>query len=314
MKYDSRDNGGVPPEWNGSEISFPSELSVVDFFRGQLQARPEAPAIKEGNRLITYAELDLHSNRVANELRRRNLPLEHPVTILRNVSCEYIAAILGVLKAGGCYLPVAVDTPKLRLQFLIENSGSRYVLTDAASMERLVGGPALPLELAQIINSASMEAAKQAAVPTDPNRRAYVTYTSGSTGQPKGVEIEHRSWTNFVCHYHREFGVCAKDRSSMLAYPPFDVSVADIWPTLCAGGCLVVPPENILMDPDGLIAWLAAEEVTLTFVPTGLAEILFARPWPKHMKLRLFTTGGDRLRVRPPAGLSISRMEWLRTD
>jgi thioesterase domain-containing protein/acyl carrier protein len=89
----------------------------------------------------------------------------------------------------------------------------------------------------------------------------------------------------------------------MLAYPPFDVSVADIWPTLCAGGCLVVPPENILMDPDGLIAWLASEEVTLTFVPTGLAEILFGRPWPKQMKLRLFTTGGDRLRVRPPAGL-----------
>jgi amino acid adenylation domain-containing protein len=296
----------VPQEWNGEEISFPRDLSVVDFFRTQVQARPEACAVKEGDRLMTYAELDLHSNRIANELRQHGLRLEDPVAILRGVSCEFIAAILGVLKAGGTYLPVALDTPKLRLQFLLEDSGSRFVLTDAAGVERLGAWSGLALELARITAASSEEADKDPGVSSDPKRRAYVTYTSGSTGQPKGVEIEHHSWTNLVWHYHQQLGISAQDRSSMLAYPPFDASVIDIWPTLCAGGCLVVPPPGILLNPDGLIAWLASEEITLTFVPTGVAEILFARSWPKQMKLRWFTTGGDRLRVRPPAGLPFS--------
>jgi amino acid adenylation domain-containing protein len=303
MKPDSSAKLDVPREWDGKEIAFPLDRSVVDFFRTQAQARPKAPAVKEGNRLMTYAELDVHSNRVAHELRRRGLPLEHPVTILRSPSCEFVAAILGVLKAGGCYMPVALDTPKLRLQFLLKDSGSQFVLTDAGNVERFKEWPGLALELKRIIRPSSKEADKDSGVPSDPNRRAYITYTSGSTGQPKGVEIEHHSWTNFVWHYHQQLGVSAQDCSSMLAYASFDAAVADVWPTLCAGGRLVVPPGDILLNPDELIAWLTAEEVTLTFVPTGLAEILFTRPWPKQIKLRWFVTGGDRLRLRPPAGL-----------
>ncbi|PYV67650.1 MAG: hypothetical protein DMG97_26750, partial [Acidobacteria bacterium] len=129
------------------------------------------------------------------------------------------------------------------------------------------------------------------------------TYTSGSTGQPKGVEIEHHSLTNFVSFYHQRLNLSVGDRSSMLRQVAFDGSVADIWPTLTAGGSLIIPPKGLLLNPDDFINWLTVEEVTLTFVPTGLAEILFTRPWPKRMKLRFLATGGDRLRVRPPADL-----------
>src|SRR5580658_2765379 len=80
----------APPRRNGSDLSFPRDMSVVDFFGAQARARPEALAVEESNRLLTYRELDLQSNRVANELRRYGLPLEHPVTILLNLSCEYV--------------------------------------------------------------------------------------------------------------------------------------------------------------------------------------------------------------------------------
>jgi len=293
----------IPSEWNGVEVPFPREQSVLDFFRAQIQTRPGAIAIKEGNRLMTYAELDLYSNRAANELRRQGLRPDHPVAILLPTSCDSITAILAVLKAGGCYLPISTDTPVVRLRFLLEDSATGFVVTDANGQERLREWRGRVLELARMIKAPSPGTDRNPGVPSDPNRRAYMFYTSGSTGQPKGVEIEHHSLTNFVWHYHQQLRVSKDERSSLLAYPSFDVSVADIWPTLCAGGCLVVPPVNLLLEPDGLIAWLVAEEITLTFVPTGLAEILFTRRWPAQMKLRLFTTGGDRLRVRPPAGL-----------
>ncbi len=284
----------------------------MDFFRAQVRARPEAIAVEEGGCCLTYAELDARSNRIANELLRQGLQLDHPVIIFLAVSFDFLAAIMGVLKAGGCYLPVSTETPVMRLQFLLEDCGTRFVLTDAGLQERFKDWTGAVLDVTRILTSSNPEADKDPGVASDPDRRAYITYTSGSTGRPKGVEIEHHAWTNLVWYYHQKLGVTDKDRSSMLSYVSFDSSVADIWPVLSVGGCLVIPPKDLLMNPDGLIAWLADEEVTLTFIPTGVAEILFTRQWPKDIKLRLFTTGGDRLRTRPPAGMPFTGTQRLR--
>jgi amino acid adenylation domain-containing protein len=292
-----------PREWNGNEAPFPRERSVLDFFWARVQSQPESVAIKEGQRLMTYGELDLCSNRVANELYRRGLKPEESVAVFLPASCEFLAAVIGVLKAGGAYLPMDMDIPIKRVEFLLKDSASRLMLSNVADIGRLPEWSGRVLDLAQILSASSPEADKDFNLPSDPNRRAYITYTSGSTGHPKGVEIEHHALTNLVCHYHRRLKLTAQDRASMLAYVAFDGSVADIWPILCAGGTVTIPPKGILLNPDGLIEWLAAEEITLTFVPTGLAEILFARPWPEGIKLRFLITGGDRLRVRPPAGL-----------
>jgi amino acid adenylation domain-containing protein len=280
----------IPSEWTGVEMPFPRELSVIDLFRVHAKTRPEALAIKDGGHLLTYAELDVRSNCVANQLVQRGLQFEDPVAVFLPASCEFLVAIFGVLKAGGSYFPLDVDTPAKRLEFLLVDSRSLFLLTNAACVECLRNWPGIKLDLVQIICTSNAETQKNPDVPSDPNRRAYITYTSGSTGQPKGVEIEHHSLTNFVSVYHqREVA--------------FDGSVADIWPTLCAGGSLTIPPKGLLLNPDGFINWLAVEEVTLIFVPTGLAEILFTRAWPKRMKLQFLATGGDRLRVRPPADL-----------
>jgi amino acid adenylation domain-containing protein len=297
------DHSRVPRKWNETEAPFPRERTVLDFFRARVQSQPESVAIKESQRLMTYRELDLCSSLVANELRRRGLKIEESVVVFLPASCEFLAAIMGVLKAGGTYVPVDMDTPIKRLEFLLKDSASRLMLSNKAGMERLREWSGTMLDLAQILSTSSPEAGKDLSVPSDPDRRAYITYTSGSTGQPKGVEIEHHGLTNLVCHFHRHLKLTAQDRASMLAHAAFDASVADIWPILCAGGILTIPTKGILLDPDGLIEWLATEEITLTFVPTGLVEILFARPWPEGIKLRFLITGGDRLRVRPPAGL-----------
>ena len=295
----------VPREWNGIKAPFPRERSVLDYFQSLVLTQPDAVAVKDGARLMTYAELDMCANRVAHELRRQALKLEAPVAILQPASGEFLAGVLGVLKAGGTYFPVDVDIPTKRLEFLLSDSLSQLVLSNEAGQDRFKEWSGKVLDLAQITRSGETTD-EFTGGPADPDRRAYITYTSGSTGQPKGVEIEHHALSNLVSYYHRRLKLTAQDRASMLAYVAFDASVADIWPVLCAGGTITIPPKGILLNPDGLIEWLAAEEITLTFVPTGLAEILFARPWPERMKLRYLITGGDRLRVRPPAGLSFA--------
>jgi non-ribosomal peptide synthetase component F len=97
---------------NGAEMPFPRELSVLDFFRARVKSQPKNVAIKEGRHLMTYEELDLCSNRVANELRGRGLKLEELVVVLLPASCEFLVAVFGVLKAGGTYFPVDMGTPK----------------------------------------------------------------------------------------------------------------------------------------------------------------------------------------------------------
>jgi len=252
---------------------------------------------------MTYGELDLRSNCLAVDLRQRGLQLEEPVAILLPASCEYVVAMLGILKAGGCYLPLDPEVPFKRLDFLLQDSGCRFVLTRADGIKRMGEWPGTVLDLAQIIDKPDAEPLKIPSVASDPHRRAYIVYTSGSTGQPKGVEIEHHSLTNFVCAYRERFKLSERDRGTMFANVAFDASVMEVWPALCTGGSLTVRPMDLLQHPDNLIAWLRAEEITWTFVPTGLAEILFTRAWPSQMPLRFLVTGGDRLRIRPAQNL-----------
>lgn len=293
----------VPSAWMGQEISYPREFSVVDFFREKVRQQPDAPAIQDGARIISYRELDQKSDLVAGALLGHGLRIEEPVAIMTAMSFEFLAGILGILKAGGCYFPIDPETPAKRLEFLLADCRARFLWLNSTSRERLGAWSGTTLNLPDAFNNPPGDSKKIPLIPSDPHRVAYLLYTSGSTGQPKGVQIEHHSLTNFVCYYLRHFKITPKDRSSLLTYIAFDVSVSDIWPTLCAGGTLVVPPKGILTNPDALIRWLDTQEITLSFVPTGLAEILFTLPWPKQMKLRYLVTGGDRLRVRPLAEL-----------
>ncbi len=272
--------------------------------REKARLQPDAPAVEDGDRIVSFRELDGQSDQVAAELIKRGLRMEEPVAVMMPMSAEFLTGILGVMKAGGCYFPIDPETPEKRLAFLLANSQTRFLWSDSSSVRPLKDWPGTILDLAQTLPAASDNSAKVPVVPSHPQRLAYLLYTSGSTGQPKGVQIEHHSLTNFIFYCLRRFHLTPADRSSLLAYTSFDVSVCDIWPTLCAGGTVVVPPQGILKDPDRLIAWLKSREITFSFVPTGLVEILFTRPWPDQMKLRYLITGGDRLRLRPPAGLT----------
>jgi amino acid adenylation domain-containing protein len=138
-----------------------------------------------------------------------------------------------------------------------------------------------------------------------PDELAYVIYTSGSTGQPKGVMIAHHGFANLVAWYRHRLGLTADDRTTMVASPGFDFSVWECWPALTAGASLYVPSTDTLLSVGELRRWLREQQITVAQLPTPLAEALLGEPWPQTGRLRLLATGGDRLTVRPPAGLGV---------
>ncbi|MCG8349646.1 MAG: condensation domain-containing protein, partial [Chloroflexales bacterium] len=128
-------------------------------------------------------------------------------------------------------------------------------------------------------------------------------YTSGSTGRPKGVQIEHRGLLNLIFWHQRAFEVSASDRATLVAGPGFDASVWEIWPCLTAGASLHIPPDDVRAMPVQLRDWLVAQAVSISFLPTPLAEQVLNLDWPDDSALRLFLTGGDRLQSFPAPNL-----------
>jgi amino acid adenylation domain-containing protein len=140
-------------------------------------------------------------------------------------------------------------------------------------------------------------------VDPDPETLAYIVYTSGSSGQPKGVEITHANLLNLIQWHQAAFKVSASDRASQVAGLAFDATAWEIWPHLTAGASLHIAEELTRRSPHTLRDWLVAEKITISFVPTVLAESLLHAKWPGDTALRTLLTGADVLHRRPVAGL-----------
>ncbi|HEY4459704.1 MAG TPA: non-ribosomal peptide synthetase, partial [Pseudonocardiaceae bacterium] len=195
---------------------------------------------------------------------------------------DLVVAMLAVLWSGAAYLPVDTALPEDRIRFLLKDSGAVAVL-----------GPGhIPVD-----DTGAVSPAPPATVQLDD--LAYVIYTSGSTGVPKGVAVTHRGLANLVSWHIDEYAVTEIDRTTQLAATGFDASVWENWTALAAGATLCVPSDEDRLRPDALLRWLARMRVTVSFLPTPLAEEVIALPAPDGLALRVLLTGGDALSATP---------------
>jgi amino acid adenylation domain-containing protein/non-ribosomal peptide synthase protein (TIGR01720 family) len=283
-------------EWNGVPAE-PAATGLVAQVAAQAALAPEAPAVVMAGRTLTYGELLERASRIAGELRDLGVVVETPVGLLVERSPELVIGALAVLLAGGAYLPLDPAHPEERLAYMVRESGMPALL---------VRGPESPMWLGEGVRALRLDvpAGSPPSEPAsaDPNHLAYVVYTSGSTGRPKGVQVPHAGLLNLVQWHLRTYGVTAADRATLIASPAFDASVWEIWPYLAAGASLHIPDEEVRLTPGKLLAWLAAEGITLCFLPTPLAEQLLVAcedGLPPNLRLRALLTGGDRLQRRP---------------
>jgi amino acid adenylation domain-containing protein len=268
----------------------------------QASAVPDAVAVVAGDKKITYGELDARANQLAHLLPSLGVKPEVPVALFLERSPELAIAALAVLRAGAPYVPLDPSYPASRISMLLEDCGAPVVLTHSSVAKKL------PRGTWQIVMDAEEpEIAMHSFVApnnkTNPEDAAYIIFTSGSTGRPKGVQITHSNLLNLVRWHQRAFNVASADRATLQASPGFDASVWELWPYLTIGASVYIVNDSIRTAPDHLRDWIVAKGITVSFLPTALAESMVNLSWPPETALRILLTGADTLRRYPPSGL-----------
>ncbi len=297
----ARERRQILVEWNDTGADYPRATCVHRLFESRALAEPERIAVTDPLNGLSYGELNRRANRLAHRLKSLGVGPDVPVAVCMERSVAMVAAWLGVLKAGGAFVPLDPAYPRARLVFMLKNSRAKVLLV----LEDAVSPSFVPDEGLEILNldvdwDCLRKELKTDPEPTaGPSDLAYLIYTSGSTGNPKGVAVTHRSLVNLVTWHQRAYGVGPDDRAMQIASPSFDAAVWELWPYLAAGASVHLPEGEVRISPPKLLDWLAAERITFAFLPTPLAEAVLAEPWPDGLVLRALFTGGEKLNRRP---------------
>lgn len=273
----------------------PSGEALHDGFFRRAQERPDAPAVYTGSGALSYGQLRDRALAVAAALRNAGVAAGDVVAVMGPKCADQIPAVLGILAAGGVYLPVGVDQPRDRTARILETGGvSAALVCD----DRAVSVPVPALTVAEALRRGAGDARKSRPLPTVPSELAYVLFTSGSTGTPKGVEMTHHGAMNTVEFLSRHFELGPTDRCLALSTLECDMSVLDIFATLRAGGAIVVVDEGARRDPDAWARLIDTHQVTvLNFLPGWLEMLLEVSGGQGVLSsLRVVPTGGDWVR------------------
>src|SRR6266567_5515711 len=286
---------------NATAEVFPRQVWVPQLTSMQAAVNSHGRALVACDEVLSYLELDQRANQIAHYLRSLGVGPETLVGVCLERSVGMVVSALGILKAGGAYLPLDPAYPGERLAFMLQDAGARLLLTQRHLAKPLPAGKWQILDVDELRTSNYPVTRSENSVSG--NDLAYVIYTSGSTGRPKGVQITHASLLNLVFWHQQTFGVQLGDRATHLASPAFDAAVWELWPYLTAGASVYLPADVVRNEPTSLRDWLVAHRITITFVPTPLAERMISLPWPRDTALRLLLTGADTLHSYPPPGL-----------
>ncbi|RZB19442.1 amino acid adenylation domain-containing protein [Streptomyces sp. F001] len=287
---DAAERALVLEEWNATEVPVPG-ASVPELIAHRARRSPDAVSVEDGERVLTYAELDEASGRLAAYLTAIGVRRGDRVAVVMERSAELLVALLGVWRTGAAYVPVDTDYPAERVAFLLADSAPTAVLCTGRTRRSVPDGTARVVELddAEVVAELAERAAEVPTAALSADDAAYVMYTSGSTGVPKGVAVPHGAVAGLVGDAGWSLGT--DDAVLMHAPHAFDVCLYEVWAPLVAGGRVVVAGPGTADAPR--IREAAAGGVTAVHVTAGLFRVLAEESPECFAGLREVLTGGD---------------------
>ncbi len=290
-----RDRQKLLVDWNATATDYPAQLCVHQLVAQRAIAQPDAVALTFHGQTLTYHELNRRANQLAHHLRALGLRVEDRVALSVDRSLEMVVAILGVLKAGGSYVPIDPVLPAERQRFMLQDSGVKILLTQEHHRGRLPIGQTPVVYLDSDWPTIAKRTDESPPASARPSNLAYIIYTSGSTGQPKGVLVEHRGLTNVVCAQVQAYGIHPGSRILQVISLSFDVAQAEILRALVGGAALVVATSEELLPGWPLFNILRDERITFAAIlPAPLSAIPLGEELPDLAHLLV---GGEQCPV-----------------
>ena len=281
-------------EWNDTALDYPKSKCIHELFEQQVSQRANSVAVVFEDQELTYGELNERANQLAHYLVKRGVKPDTLVGLCLNRSLELVVGMLGILKAGGAYLPLDLTYPLKRLEFMLADAEVDILVTEKSLLDGL---PVTDCQTVCLDEDASRLAAMDSSnlpVEGGSDSLAYTMYTSGSTGQPKGVQIPHSAVVNFLTTMAIEPGLSSRDRLAAITTPAFDISVLEIFLPLTVGACVEVVSSDLLADPPGLADRLSQTGTTVMQATPATWQMLIDGGWKEAKNLKVLC-GGEAL-------------------
>ena len=282
--------------------------SILDYFIQQVTYSPEALAIVSDDQRITYRQLNEASNQLCGQLQRQGVSPGDNVPLVALRTPELLIGILAIIKAGASYIPIDARYPEKRILDIVRQSGSKVIILSNLSITFEINNP--DVKIIAIDNITSDKLVPFELINPKSDATAYIIFTSGTTGKPKGVMIEHHSLLNIILWHNQKFAMSHESRSTLIAGIGFDVAQWEIWAALLSGGTLYLPQEETRLQPSALLNFFADHQITHAFVPTVLVAEIVGAPQPENLALRYLFTAGEKLNPIDLRGVSYPLVDY----
>jgi aspartate racemase len=307
-------------EWNDTCKPYPSDKCVHELVEAQAREHPEAVAVVQEGRQLTYEELNARANQLARLLRQKGVGGDVPVAICLKRSLEMPVALLAVLKAGGACVPLDSDYPKDRLAYILEDSRAPVLITQPGLHSALGDVQAEVLYLEADWKVLSGQSRENLPLVTRAENLAYIIYTSGSTGKPRGVLLMHRGLVNHGVASIDLYGIERSDRVLQFSSISFDIAVEEVFPTWFAGATVVLRSDQMSLAATDFLSWIKQQRITVLDLPTAYWHELVHEVSESHEqlpeRLRLVIVGGEKASASAYASwlkAGGSRIRWVNT-
>ncbi|MHB1392564.1 MAG: amino acid adenylation domain-containing protein [Clostridia bacterium] len=284
-------------ELNNTFTEYPRDKTIHELFEEQVERTPDNVAVVYEDKQLTYRELNERANQLGRILREKGVTADSIVGIMVERSLDMMIGIMGILKAGGAYLPIDPEYPKDRIEYMLEDSKVKIMLTGSEYYSEIQFKNINRIDIKEVLNNCDIYE-ENLGVKYDYNRAFYVIYTSGSIGNPKGAAVKSHSFTNLMNWFTREFEIGDKDNILLIAPVSFDLAQKNLYASLIKGGKLCILPENLYDQALDLIHKYSITMVNCT--PSTFHMILESvknQDFTKLKTLRYVFLGGEPINI-----------------